>query len=383
LPNDTFLSVDPVSGDSGWVKHKGLLKLKYTGKMDFFKSHRVNLMTTPDHNHVTISNTNGNLFDLKRGTDLIKSDRLVCTIPNWKGEDKSVVFDGKTYNLKLFAEFMGYWLSEGYLGKASSDTFRIEIAQNKYPIPMISVMEKIFGKSPYYKHNKIVVWVKKSENIELFNFLKGFGKSWEKYVPSFIKEASQEIIKIFLNAYCLGDGSVRLPRGLGTLPTRCFHTSSDKMAADIGELILKIGRKPSYQKSKTRTVKHHNGLYTTKHPCWSISDNKIISSYLKYTPKTQIEYDGFVYDVELEKWHTLFVRRGGKVLLSGNCRHTMFHLPINYGFDAGGNLKYMHYGYNALEEQNKILGKTEHNLQIEELLKHTHDDSCGCASKEI
>lgn len=36
--------------------------------------------------------------------------------------------------------------------------------------------------------------------------------------------------------------------------------------------------------------------------------------------KKEIDYNDYVYDVELPKWHVLLVRRNGKVVWSGNCR---------------------------------------------------------------
>jgi hypothetical protein len=44
-------------------------------------------------------------------------------------------------------------------------------------------------------------------------------------------------------------------------------------------------------------------------------------------------YDDYVYDVELEKYHTLFIRRGGRVTVSGNCRCLLRHLPKGYKWD--------------------------------------------------
>lgn len=64
-----------------------------------------------------------------------------------------------------------------------------------------------------------------------------------------------------------------------------------------------------------------------------------------------VDYDDYVYDVELEKWHTLFVRRNGKVSLSGNCRHIMTFIPPNFGFDKSGALVFKGLGYDIWEEQ--------------------------------
>ena len=44
-------------------------------------------------------------------------------------------------------------------------------------------------------------------------------------------------------------------------------------------------------------------------------------------------YEGFICDVELEKYHTLFIRRNGKVCISGNCRCNLRHIPKGYVWD--------------------------------------------------
>ena len=46
-----------------------------------------------------------------------------------------------------------------------------------------------------------------------------------------------------------------------------------------------------------------------------------------------VDYDDFVYDVELKKFHTLFIKRNGKTTISGNCRCTLRNLPIGYKWD--------------------------------------------------
>lgn len=56
----------------------------------------------------------------------------------------------------------------------------------------------------------------------------------------------------------------------------------------------------------------------------------IKSSKVKPTFKM---YEGFICDVELEKYHTLFIRRNGKVCISGNCRCNLRHIPKGYVWD--------------------------------------------------
>jgi hypothetical protein len=50
---------------------------------------------------------------------------------------------------------------------------------------------------------------------------------------------------------------------------------------------------------------------------------------IRKTDFKQVEYDGFVYDVELPKHHILFVKRFGEGMWSGNCRCTTVAIPRN------------------------------------------------------
>ena len=88
---------------------------------------------------------------------------------------------------------------------------------------------------------------------------------------------------------------------------------------------------PSYslRKTKGKNVKHSNGEYTTNHDIWVVSECNGQTSILD--PKTGIkksivDYGRMTYCVELPEWHTLLVRRNGKVTWCGNCRCTF--LPV-------------------------------------------------------
>lgn len=53
------------------------------------------------------------------------------------------------------------------------------------------------------------------------------------------------------------------------------------------------------------------------------SQHKLLLCPYSMEAAREIDYDGMVYDVELERNHTLFIRYNGKVMLSGNCRCTI------------------------------------------------------------
>ena len=141
----------------------------------------------------------------------------------------------------------------------------------------------------------------------------------------------------FLDAFNKGDGTKYIndsscPSAYSEYRNETIlRTSSRRMADDLCELILKAGWMPSvyvlHQKGKIN--KFDNGEYVLNTDCYNISICK--SKYRYFGKDTQegykpnhnpieVDYSGMVYDVELEKWHFLLVRRNGKCAWSGNCR---------------------------------------------------------------
>jgi len=331
---EKILSVNLKNGNSEWTDINKIISYKYSGDLVYYKNISTDLMITPDHNQVVKfrkkkhGRKDADKWLLKREDELPNHDfNFLATIPNYKGKDKKFIeigdFKCKT---KDFVEFLGYYLSEGNLSKPLRGSYQIKITQNKsrYYDKMVNNAKKIFervwaGKDSFYipiKDEKLINWFKK------------LGKANDKYIPEEIKKLDKKYLKIFLDAYLLGDGNVKkgkVWKGYQFNDSRTYFTISNKLASDIGELLLKIGKRPSYTKQKDGFVKFKNGTYFS-HGCWRISENKFNPSR-EYMIKELIPYNDYVYDVELVKNHTLFIRRNGKVLCSGNCRCTMVFVP--------------------------------------------------------
>ena len=330
---EKILSVNLKNGRSEWVKIKNKIEYKFKGELTSYTSRNCDLMVTPNHNQVVMfrekqkGRKDANEWKLVTEADLPNNDfKFLGTIPNYKGKDNEEIKIGDIkYKTKDFVEFMGYYLSEGSIDKYTKNRYRIKISQNagEKKIKMLGNAKKIFKK----------IWISKEsfqiplENEQLAKYLCKLGKSYEKHIPENIKELDKEYLKIFLDAYLLGDGHIKrgkLWKDYQFKDMREYFTSSDRMAADIGELILKIGHRPSYYFPKdNKPVKHKNGIYLSKHLCWVIRENTTTTPDKQHLHKKTVDYNGIVYDVELLKYHTLFVRRNGKVLLSGNCRTTV------------------------------------------------------------
>jgi len=253
-----------------------------------------------------------------------KSNSKVFLSSDWVGyETDYIKFGNYDISSDLYCEFMGYWLSEGSVTcRRDNGRKLVSISQHKYYNKMRKCVEKL----------PVSVWGKKKHGYmsfyddSIYDYLYKFGKANQKHIPEEIKKLSPRLINIFIDAYVLGDGSTRIHNTVHRQNfisvERVIRTSSDKMASDFTEIIIKAGWALSYRldEFKGKIVHWHNGDYIGNNDIWTIRiKNKRYASANKKFVK-RIQYDGDIYDVELPKDHVLLVRRGGKVAWSGNCR---------------------------------------------------------------
>lgn len=325
--SEKFLSVDLETGTAEWVQAVKWLKVPYKGNLISFQNKNFDLVISPNHHHVIRTRACKKLRFVET-KDLPKNSEFLRHIPNWIGHSSNFEFDGIKYNTEKFIQFLGFYLSEGsaitYTDKRGCESNRIHIAQSeeKYLDEIYDICSSLFNTASKCKG---YVQISAAKYKELWIWLNKFGKANQKYVPKEIKEATQEQINLFLNTYCKGDGSFvkgRVWDGYQCKDSRLFYTSSSQMAADLGELMLKIERCPSYKFKEPQTIfdPKRNKSYTQNQGMWVINETTSKYVHKEFLKETQLEYDDFIYDVELEKYHTLIVRRNANVVISGNCR---------------------------------------------------------------
>jgi hypothetical protein len=322
----TFLSLNPNSFDLEWVEAVNFIDYHYVGEMIHFKSKTMDSLVTPNH-QVFVGQRN-KLYDRKHVTWRLRdaeevTDGRFYKSSKWVGKEPELMLLGdKTISSETYCKFMGYYLSEGSTTKRSEKHYQIAIGQHKN-----ESYEKIWNDlSEIKKKYKAKGYIGFS-GAELGKYLIKFGKSYEKFIPADIKKLSPRLIRIFLDAYLLGDGSVRKnvkqwKNGKFVYQEKVYFTSSKKMADDLGELLIKVGRGISFYLDKTtgKKVKFKNGVYTINHDCWKINELKNVHNGVKPAYRFIVDYNDIVYDVELQKHHVLLTRRNNKVIWSGNCR---------------------------------------------------------------
>ena len=356
--NESFVSINPETHEIEYVPAIRKIAYPYKGKMIHLKARNFDLLVTPDHNMAYISSwkykdrkKKGEIpkIELREAKTLADSDVIPRT-GKWKGvERESIKIGDLVFDTYYFMKFMGWYLSEGSITKKSKNYWHIKISQEKenYIPEILEICTVLF--EPYFK---IYRWAGgvfiAGTNKHFFTYLKNLGRSYEKYIPEELKQLSPKYLRAFLDSFCKGDGTEYNLKEINKKKEgkwdanfknlKLYFTSSKRLADDITELILKCGKLPSITppSSEKKTIQFRNGKYTIKHNTWKIFELNSKNFYVRKKDRRgeqgqlqnyfEVDYEGYVYCVELEKNHILYVRRNGRCTWSGNCRSSI--MPI-------------------------------------------------------
>lgn len=330
---DKCLSLNPETKDLEWVPVIETQQYHHKGDMYKFTNHQnsLNMLVTPDHtmfhykrvDHGKAGKTLEPLFSDIDDFCKYKAEAKLYTSSEWVGATPNIVnINGLELSPEHFCEFMGYYLSDGCPRKTSKNTCYIAIAQEIGQDKMFNRLITMGFKNVTKTKGKINIY-----DSRIGEYCRQFGHSHEKFIPADIKKMDRHQIRIFLDAFVSCDGTTIEQdndfKDINFNPFKKYFTSSKRMADDIGELLIKSGKSCSYllDECKGREQKFKNGTYTINHNVWVIFE---INSKHRIAKVVEIEhYDDMVYDLSLERNHTLLTRRCGKVIWGSNCRSTI------------------------------------------------------------
>ena len=331
---EEILTLNPDTQDLKWSRCTGKVE-KHCDKIAHIYGHMFDLKVSPDHTFFVYKDIeHGKNQHIKYGTKVwytrepqfrtgIESLSKKCNFyrsSKWIGEYKEVInINGLEIPVKDYCTLMGYYLSEGNVDNRK-DRNGIKISQKVY-------INEIFEKLAFFnpRKGKDAIWI---FNAPLKNYLQQFGYAVDKYIPEEIKKLDPENIRVFLDAYALGDGT--LAKKINFMNIRevmtynQYRTSSKKMSDDLAECIIKAGMGVSiyFSKEKGKEVKFRNGVYKLNTDLYTIQELKNIYNSF-YSTKMELEdYNDSVYDIEVEENHTILIKSGRCIHWNSNCRCT-------------------------------------------------------------
>lgn len=217
-------------------------------------------------------------------------------------------------------KFLGIYLAEGFSsgsqgGKSGSHSVGI----SQYGSDNLKIIQDWVSKLPFewkeiHSNEKLVGLY--CTDRRLFNYMKQFGNAQHKFLPREYLDLPSEQLEILFNAWMLGDAGA---------------TISQDLLNNMMEAALKIGWGASYSykdyiaprggkkggSAEERTIYQLHVYKKDKEKSQTITVNN------SQQQDSWVPYNDMVYCVEVPN-HTLFVRRNGKYVLSGQSMIMVF-----------------------------------------------------------
>ncbi len=297
--------------DGKYLEYKQPIKLceyDYTGEMIGLHTQTIDFLVTPDHK-LYVSRINGR--NKKRAPYEHREAQEVFGKTNVEFQTTVEWNRGTTDKTELFFEFLGFWFAEGSTGEYTYEY--------KAYVPRWTVTQK--GNKEYVVSlltgNNIAYSICKRENGDiyrlsidghesLFQDLCRCGKSIDRSVPLWIKQAPATHLRAFLRGYIMGDGRFKD----GPHNTTRAWTSSWRLANDIQEIAFKAG----YAVVISHRSQIRNGANAIEWNISFLSDKRLHPQPVNQNGKSKWyrqQYSGKVYCVEMPD-QIVCVRRDGK-----------------------------------------------------------------------
>ena len=292
----------------------------YNGKLYNFHSKQLDVLVSPEHKMLIQTEWNYK-FNKKliiketEAKNVNKSNRFLKLF-NYTGSYEKYFYIPKYKDrnrvrvpVNNWLEFFGYWLADGHTTK---NGYTVVISVDRKDLNYQKKVEIIISKLGFkyniskYK-NKCYQYI--ICNIQLGNYLKIFGKAKDKYIPIKFKNYSKEQLKILFDSMYLEDGnkSEKVNR---------YNTISKKLANDFQEISIKIGLNANVSKRKNNGYLY-NGEIRRCNDCYNVNLSKMKKSYSFNISK--IEYNDYIYNLTVEPYHSVFIRRNGKCCWTKQC----------------------------------------------------------------
>jgi hypothetical protein len=322
---------------------------KYIGKMKQFKSSKIDLLVTPNHNMYVKTNRCKKKFELMEASKINTKRFSIKRDCDWHGNYKEkMIIEGYQHNVNAtkiikiddmelpmndYLELLGYFLSEGNTSiskcAGGGNEYYVSISQKK--IENRKIMKEFFKRLPFNVHedkNGFSI-----ANKQLCLHFQKFGLCDKKYIDKSILELDKIQLKILYDALMLGDGSITKSKNSYNVT---YYTTSKQLSDDFQELCLKLGYSSSIYLDDRVGTKSSDG-YDYNYIGYQIRIQNSFS--LKKTKfhtvqnnLDDIDYDGNIYCVTVPN-HILFIRRNNKTCWCGNSNWGLggyFYLPYWY-----------------------------------------------------
>lgn len=227
--------------------------------------------------------------------------------PKNKGMSERMTHVGRV-SIADMAELVAWFVTEGHASKKA-----VRIAQYKSVNPDKYAQIIDLGKRlgiPFYANDTGVTFYSKELSEYLISICGNGSKN--KFVPTFVKNNSQEVLNIVFNTMIKGDGHI-------ANKDNCqygYSSISKRLLADMGEIAVKLGYSVTFGVNKLSICNIQKTPAMVKKP-------------------TKKDYSGMVYCCSVPN-ELIYVRRNGKCFFSHNSYSLSYRLQkLSESFTGG------------------------------------------------
>jgi hypothetical protein len=345
----------------------------YKGKMIRLKGRYINTLVTPNHKFPIVNkNTNKislitaqEIYDSFNGENILSNFYIPkdCLVDMSKNADDVFIIPGLTDSefsirvgeknktkykedlkipLDIFSAFMGIYLSEDWVTQSkikkrkskdengnicfyesSDDGYCIGVAQKISE--KIELIDDLMSKIPlnvkrYVDPYGVVNYI--ISDRRLYKFLKPLGKSYEKFIPSEVKNFKPYYLDILFKWFKLGDG-----RTIEKYNQSDVFSTSERLINDLQEILIKSGGSGNIRMeviNNDRYITNHDGSKRlikgeNAKNMWFLTISKTKGIWLdrRFLTVTEETFDDFVYSVDVPN-HVYYTKTNEKCHWTGN-----------------------------------------------------------------
>jgi hypothetical protein len=342
--DDEFASMDLSSMKVEWQRPKEIVRQPHDGQMIRYKTNKIDLLVTPNHKVVT-SSMKAREYRLERADSHPPRVRMLKTSKGRVDEEDLGVFclpavmqttsqghqielPEKVIPLDAWLPFFGLYLAKGSTSLIKNKLQNSHEHGSSYNVSISHFdtenlreiqrrLSEWFDVKLYLEIGLIHI-----NDKQLQSYLSQFGKARERFIPNWVKRLPPSRLRVLWDWYMRGGGHAH----------RVGYTSSTRLRDDFQEIAMYMGMSADWvtRKPKKEFASINGRTITNHRPLYDVTFNhvqnypQVSATRGRNPPRTVLSAQDWggcmVYCVELERHHTLYVRRNGKAVWCGNTR---------------------------------------------------------------
>jgi len=330
---DKVLSFNKDKNNSEYRNIKKIIVSDYNGTILHIKNKTIDLKVTPNHNLLSYIHNSKRWFTKRADEFNSLSFIPSCSEVKYKAKkNKPIIFFKREnfsnlnyipYEVSIedWIKFLAWFISEGNLTseyQKNKKKYRIQISQSKENNfeKWSEISELLTRLGLNYNYHGCSFSFK---NKYLYNLLEKLTirYSRNKRIPRFIFKLDKTLIQLFADTYIRGDGHYYPEKHNAVI-----YSASLGLMEDFQELYTILGKNTSFSSRLSGFKNVKTGQSAITYTLFVNQRNKK-AFYKRHIIKE--DYQGKVWCVDTEPYHTIFVRRNGKIAIVGNSSWESIH----------------------------------------------------------